>query len=292
MCEFSVVIPSRDRPAQLKRCLAALSAIEPPAGGFEVIVVDDGSRAPYAPGEFPRDLPIRWLRRDGGGPGQARNAGVVEALGTFVALTDDDCAPAADWLARLGAALRRRPDALVGGRTINSLPENAFAQASHLLLDYLYDYYGDTNANRFFASCNFALRRDLYLELGGFSPRFRLAGGEDRDFCARWTASGRSLTFAPDAVVHHAHSLTPRGFVRQHFTYGRGAWHFHCARAARGEGQMRIEPPGFYAGMLRTPFGKARRPLWVSGLIAASVALNAAGYFRERWTSRLQRDPN
>ncbi len=289
--EFSIVIPSRDRPAQLRRCLAALTRLENPRDQFEVIVVDDGSREPYdrVIAEFTEAIPLRTLRLEGGGPGQARNAGVSVARGRFVALTDDDCEPAPDWITRLGGVLRRQPDALAGGRTVNAIPENLCSEASQVLLSYLYDYYhAGGHEMRFFASCNFALSAEAYRKGGGFDPRFRLAGGEDRDFCDRWTVSGKPMVYVRDAVVHHSHRLNLRGFLRQHFTYGRGAWHFHKARADRGAGPVRVEPLSFLTGMLAYPFkGKcARRPLAVSLLIGASVGMNALGYFHERSGAR------
>ena len=47
--ECSVVIPTRDRPGPLDTCLGALAAQTLPRDRFEVIVVDDGSRAPVTP---------------------------------------------------------------------------------------------------------------------------------------------------------------------------------------------------------------------------------------------------
>ncbi len=286
--EFSVVIPSRDRPAQLRRCLAALAQLENPRDQFEVIVVDDGSRQPYdhVVAEFSDAMQLRLLRRGGNGPGQARNAGVSIALGRFVALTDDDCAPAPDWISRLGDALRQQPDALAGGRIVNAIPENACSEASQVLISYLYDYFSTgERETRFFASCNFALRAELYRQTGGFHPRFRLAGGEDRDFCDRWTAPGKRMVYVGDAVVRHLHHLNLPGFLRQHFTYGRGAWHFHNARAERGSGRVPVEPLSFVTGMLARPFREpnVRWPLAVSLLIGSSVAMNALGYFHERF---------
>lgn len=286
--EFSIVIPSRDRPLQLARCLEAIARLETSRDEFEVIVVDDGSREPYQ-GILARhagQLPVRLLRRHGDGPGQARNAGAAVAQGRFVVLTDDDCAPAPDWLTRLGEALRRHPAAIAGGRTVNSLTGNVYAEASQTLLAYLYDYYhADENPMRFFASCNFALSAELFRQSGGFCPRFKLAGGEDRDFCDRWITAGRPTVYVPDAVVHHAHALSLAGFLRQHYTYGRGAWHYHQARAERGREPVPVEPLTFLTGMLRYPFQQKdlRRPLAVSVLIALSVVMNAFGYFRERF---------
>lgn len=286
--EFSIIIPSRNRPAQLQRCLATIARLETPRDRFEVIVVDDGSRPAYRePLTRVSNAPaVRLLRREGGGPGQARNAAAEAARGRFLALTDDDCAPAPDWLSRLGETLRQQPKTLAGGRTLNSLVDNVYAEASQVLIAYLYSYYhAGEHEMRFFTSSNFALSRELYIQSGGFHPRFKLAGGEDRDFCDRWISAGRPSVYVPDAVVYHAHCLSPASFLRQHYTYGRGAWHYHRARAERGRGSVRAEPLPFLTGMLRYPFqqSEVRRPLAVSALIASSVVMNALGYFRERF---------
>ena len=287
--EFSIVIPSRDRPAQLRRCLEALTRLDTPREAYEVIVVDDGSREPYADwiGEYSDRLNLRCLRRDGNGPGQARNAGVAEARGRFVALTDDDCEPAPDWLERFALVLRANPQAMAGGRTVNVLTGNLCSEASQTLISYLYDYYARIgSSNRFFTSCNFAMAAGLYRQIGGFDARFRLAGGEDRDFCDRWAEAGFGMEYVPGAVVHHAHHLSLRGFLRQHFTYGRGAMHFHDARASRGGPPVAVEPLAFFTGMLAWPFKQPglRYRAAVSALIGMSVAMNILGFAYERWS--------
>lgn len=289
--EFSVVVPSRNRPAQLRRCLEALSRLETPKSHYEVIVVDDGSAEPYESwvNQLNAAMAVRCMRLTGRGPGQARNAGVEAARGRFVALTDDDCEPAPDWLDRIEVALRENPDAMVGGRTVNVLSGNVCSEASQTLIGYLYDYYVRTgSANRFFTSCNIAMRTELYLRCGGFDLRFRLAGGEDRDFCDRWTSSGLGLLYLPEAVVYHSHRLTLTGFLRQHFTYGRGAWHFHRARAGRGGPPVTMEPREFFTGMLAWPFSRPRlrRRMTISILMGVSVGMNILGYAYERWLSR------
>jgi hypothetical protein len=92
----------------------------------------------------------------------------------------------------------------------------------------------------------------------------------------------------PEAVVRHSHSLTLPGFLRQHFHYGRGAFHFHRARAERGGPPVASEPPVFFSGMLAWPFKQTglRMRAVVSTLIAASVAMNILGYFYERFIAR------
>ena len=254
---FSVVIPSRNRPAQLRRCLEAIARLDTPPSRYEVIVVDDGSTEPYSTWikGFAARMPVACLRREGGGPGQARNAGVAAARGRFAALTDDDCEPAPDWLNRFAQALEANPSAMAGGCTVNVLTDNLYSEASQTLISYLYEYYARTgSSNRFFTSCNFAMAASLYREIGGFDKRFQLAGGEDRDFCDRWAGAGHPLVYVPEAVVNHSHDLSLREFLRQHFTYGRGALYFHQARADRGGPPVAVEPPSFFTGMLAWPF--------------------------------------
>ncbi|MFM7142900.1 MAG: glycosyltransferase family A protein, partial [Alphaproteobacteria bacterium] len=54
-------------------------------------------------------LHVRLLRQERSGPAAARNRGVREAHGEFVAFTDDDCRPDPQWLATLVDAARARP---------------------------------------------------------------------------------------------------------------------------------------------------------------------------------------
>ena len=127
---------------------------------------------------------------------------------------------------------------------------------------------------------------DRFRALGGFDTGFPLAAGEDRELCDRWLRHGHRLLYAPEAVVFHAHALSPRRFWRQHFNYGRGAFHFHQARARAGGsgGRVRVEPPSFYLNLLRYPLARARgrRAAALTALLVVSQIANAAGYFRER----------
>ena len=283
---FSVVVPTRARPAQLAACLDALARQDYPREGFEVVVVDDGGPTPGGVLErFAGRLDVALVTRPHAGPAAARNAGARRARAPFLAFTDDDCAPDPGWLKALAAQLTETPDRLVGGRTVNALPRNLFSAASQSLTDYLYEYFDAARGRAaFFASNNLALAAEGFRAVGGFDESFPLAAGEDRELCDRWRARGRGLTYAPEAVVRHAHALTLGSFCRQHFNYGRSAVHFRRARASRGGGGVRVEPAAFYAGMLRHPFARAprARASLLSALLAVSQAANAAGFFRER----------
>ena len=95
------------------------------------------------------------------------------------------------------------------------------------------------------------------------------------------------MTYAPEILVYHAHSLTLRTFWRRHFNYGRGAFYFHRARTQRGQGRIRVEPLSFYLNLLCYPFSQARglQALLLAVLIGVSQMANAIGFL---WERRLQ----
>ncbi|MBM3792356.1 MAG: glycosyltransferase family 2 protein, partial [Acidobacteria bacterium] len=157
--KYSVIVPTCGRPVQLSRCLEALAGLRYDRSGFEVIVVDDGGEQALERlvSRYEKRMRIRLLRQPRSGPAAARNAGAGIALGRILAFTDDDCEPAADWLEQLEIRLEGFPRRVVGGRTVNALSENVFAEASQMLIGYLYEYYNRRpNGSRFLASCNLA----------------------------------------------------------------------------------------------------------------------------------------
>lgn len=287
----SIIIPTRDRPHAIRACLAALGRLRTDASDFEAIVVDDGSRIPVTPAFAPHgcDLQLTVLRRDGRGPAAARNAGAAVARGMYLAFTDDDCTPDPDWLDALVRRLEACPDAMVGGRTINALDSNPFAEASQQLVSFFYDRYtGEEGSPRFLTSNNLALAAVRFRALGGFDAAFPLAAGEDRDFGERWTEAGGRILLAPEAVVHHAHPLTPRSFWDQHFRYGRGAYQLRRRARRRTSVGVRFEPISFYGALVTYPLQRAptRRALTSSALLFIAQVANTCGYAWEALAER------
>jgi glycosyltransferase involved in cell wall biosynthesis len=293
--QFSIVIPTYNRPDRLKQCLQRIVQVDYPRDRFQVIVVDDGSKVPLdavvAP--FQDQVSLTLLRQPNAGPAKARNTGAAHASGTYLVFTDDDCLPAPDWLSVLESRFAESPDALIGGKTLNALPQNLCSTASQLLIDYLYSYYNlDPHRAGFFASNNFALSREQFQTLGGFDTSFPLAAGEDREFCDRWLHHGSLLVYAPEMQIAHAHYLTLKSFWRQHFNYGRGAFCFHRVRSQRNRERIQVEPFSFYFQLLTYPFKQAAFPsaFLLSGLMFLSQVANVFGFFNEKWQSSSQPD--
>jgi GT2 family glycosyltransferase len=282
---YSVIVPTHNRRAQLFQCLEALQVLDYPVDLYEVIVVNDGGeRLTRMLPKNNRGVLINFIDTDKGGPAAARNVGVMQSHGEYVAFVDDDCCPAPGWLTAFSALFDEHPRCLIGGKTLNGLPHNDYATASQWLIDFVFAYYERKENGRFFTSNNIALKKEMFQEIGGFSELFTLAAAEDRDLCDRWTFRGHPMIFSPEAVVHHYHALDLRRFIRQHFNYGRGAWTYHRERERRGQVPIRVEPLSFYLKLIALPYARhpLSRAIRLSLLMVISQVANGAGYYYER----------
>ena len=283
---FSVIVPTYERARQLTVCLRALACQNYPRDRFEVLVVDDGSTtSPKGSVDaFVGQLNVRLLTQLHSGPAAARNYGARHAMGTFLAFTDDDCAPSPSWLQTLATGFVSFPDCALGGRTINGVADNPYSTTSQLVVDYLYAHCNsDPKRATFLTSNNLALPADRFHALAGFDPAWNSAAGEDQELCDRWIFHGYRMVYVPEAVVEHVHTLTWRTFFRQHFNYGRGALYFHRTCARRRQGSVRLERPSFYLGTVGYPFSQARasKALVLAVLIMGAQVATAAGFFWE-----------
>jgi GT2 family glycosyltransferase len=165
---------------------------------------------------------------------------------------------------------------------LNGYPENVYAAASQCLFDFLYRYYhgahGALSQRPFFTSNNLAVGRDLFEQSGGFDAGMRF--GEDREFCARVSAGGTVLHYAPRARVVHYRTVHARGFWKQHWHYGMGAYAYHQRARAYQRDTVLPEPVRFYAGMLSFPWQHARgaRAAHLMSLVVMAQTANVCGF--------------
>ncbi len=82
MINFSIIIPHKNIPELLERCLASI----PQRDDVQVIVVDDGSRVP--PKATRKDVKI--ILTPGQNAGAARNVGIEKACGKWLVFADAD----------------------------------------------------------------------------------------------------------------------------------------------------------------------------------------------------------
>ncbi len=233
---ISVVIPTYRRWERLQRTLQALEAQTLPPDRFEVIVSDDGSAdGTYeALQEYATRTPLRLVPITGpnAGPSTARNRGIARAGAPWVAMTDDDCLPAPDWLGGHLDFLAAHPELdAVGGaivRCTDSLLSRyvdwSDAMAHHRLRDGTVAYLVTANA---------VYRRSLLEKLGGFATSFKWPGGEDPDLSRRAREQGAVLGVNPGAVVRHMHRETVRDTYRMFWHHGLGSGADHALRGQR-----------------------------------------------------------
>jgi GT2 family glycosyltransferase len=201
----SVVIATRDRPAELARTLDLLAALRPCP---PVIVVDNASAA--VPGRV-RDHPAvaELIALDRNLGAAARTVGARRATTRFVAFSDDDSWWAPGALRVAGDALDRHPRlGLVAARTLvgprrRPDPLNEAMAASPLpATDHL-----PGRPVLGCLACASVVRRDAFLGVGGFRELFQV-GGEETLLCYDLAAAGWGVRYLPEVVAHHHPSST------------------------------------------------------------------------------------
>ncbi len=269
---MSVVVCTRDRPEILATCLRHLRQLRHP--NVEFIIVDNAPTTEETKHCFRRvvgdDSRFRYVREVGPGLSRARNRGLREATGPHVAFTDDDVRVDSWWLHGLAAGFVTDPAA---GCVTGIVPPAELDDEAQLFFDRRYSWakHHETrvfdlaeradasplypySAGIFGTGANFAVDRQLLLELGGFDEALGAGtpagGGEDLDAFVRVLTAGRSLVYEPSAIVWHVHRADDLALRRQLHSYGSGLTAFIFKNM--------MEPQGTRAIASRIPVGARR----------------------------------
>ena len=103
--DISIIIPVFNRPDELKELLESLTLQTDP--GFEVIIVDDGSKekSDQVAEDFSKELSIQYFYKENSGPGSSRNYGCEKSTGDFFVFFDSDCIIPAHYMEHLRSKL-------------------------------------------------------------------------------------------------------------------------------------------------------------------------------------------
>lgn len=115
--KFTVAICTWNRAAMLSRMLERLTCVREPSGGWEVLVVNNGSTddTELVLDAFAKRLPLRCAFEPSSGLSNARNTAVTHAKGDYIVWTDDDALVDADWLSAYERAVDQHPEAVIFG---------------------------------------------------------------------------------------------------------------------------------------------------------------------------------
>jgi len=178
---------------------------------YEVIVVDNAStdetRAVVEEVAATAPVPVRYVYEPREGVAQARNRGVAEATGQWIAVIDDDEVAEPDWLIALYGYAVETNVQLVGGAVRLLLPPATLARLPRLCREYLGESVGREQAGRCRrneapGAGNLLVHRSVFERVGGFDPGAD-SGGEDTRFITACRLAGIDAWFTPAAVIHH-----------------------------------------------------------------------------------------
>lgn len=276
----SVILCTRDRTADVDRCLSSLLPALGPDD--EVVVVDNApsssSTADLVSTSF-SDPRVKLVTEPAPGLSHARNTGVRESMHEIVAFTDDDVVVHPTWVRAVSEAF---DDERVGSLTGLVFPFELETEAQVLFekrggfgrgFDEIYyshengveSYIGAGNLG---TGANMAFRRSVLESVGGFDVDLGAGtpsrGGEDLDMLFRCIHEGTLHRYQPRALLFHRHRREMSELVSQMSANGTGLVAYHQKIAARyddlADQVSELHRSWFVGGLARPFFSGLRRP--------------------------------
>jgi GT2 family glycosyltransferase len=221
----TVAVCTRDRPAQLAECLAALCQLDYPA--LDLLVIDNAPSNPATAHLVRARYPqVRYVCEVRPGLNWARNRAIAEARGELIAYTDDDVVVDRGWVRALAGVFAEEAEVmavtgLVVPYELETEAQLLFEQYGGFGRGFARQWYGFNRqsgeraatrhggAGQFGTGANMAYRRSLLARLGGFDPALDVGtvthGGGDLEMFFRVLKAGHTLVYEPNALVRHRH---------------------------------------------------------------------------------------
>lgn len=213
--DISVIIPVYNDAIGIARCLEALNNQSLARHRFEIIVVDNASNDGTADSVRNFNDAI-LLHEDTPGSYAARNKGIQQAKGKYIAFTDADCIPESHWLeAGLERIQQTHTKCIIGGRMKVTISDKMRKPT-------LIENYGIANGWNQQASidnlglivtANLFTERAAFYDIGRFDTK--LLSGGDLEWSNRAKNSGYDLIYADHAAIHHPPRKTIKEIVNQ-----------------------------------------------------------------------------
>ncbi len=221
---YSIVVPVYNRPDEVDELLESLCSQT--LKDFEVVIVEDGSQKPCKDvcDKYANILNLHYYYKDNSGPGQSRNYGVEHANGDYVIILDSDVVLPEGYMMAINSQLSTynfQPVCWGGPDAAHP----SFTPIQKAISYSMTSFFttggirgGKKKLDKFYPrSFNMGIRKDVYLQLGGFS---KMRFGEDIDFSYRMVEAGYQPQLFPDAWVWHKRRTDFRKFFRQVYNSG------------------------------------------------------------------------
>jgi GT2 family glycosyltransferase len=220
---FSVLICTFNRHALLERSLHALveRTEEKPD---EIVVVNGGDeradavvRSFFDTRSSGTGIQVKLIKTINRNLATSRNVGLPHCTGDIIAMTDDDAEVFPDWVTQMKRVHREHPDAgAVGGPVLGT---NTFSLVGKVADAITFPSWNAAREVRTLPGVNISYKRRV-LERIGLQDE-TLFRGEDVDYNWRVLQLGYKVYFDPAIKVYHSHRPTVKGFLNQHYMYGR-----------------------------------------------------------------------
>jgi peptidoglycan/xylan/chitin deacetylase (PgdA/CDA1 family)/GT2 family glycosyltransferase len=238
---LTVLIATYNGSSTLGRCLDAYCRMDPPAGGWKLIIVDNGSTdsTGVTARSFADRLPLQVICEPERGKNAALNTALSHISGDLVVFTDDDMIPQRDWLSVMRDAADLRPSySLFGGKILlrwDTPPEKWILDWVPLDITYSATRTvcreGEIAAHAVFGG-NMAVRASVFEAGFRFDPSIGPRDGDyvmgsETEFCLRLEQTGLKAWYVERSVVEHIvrdFQCTPDWILRRAARFGRRAY--------------------------------------------------------------------
>jgi glycosyltransferase involved in cell wall biosynthesis len=216
--KLTVIIPTYNRSAVLKKCLDALTIQTLSADLYEIVVADDGSsddtRQTVERCAADSPEPISYLWQCNAGQNAARNLAITEARGQLLLFINDDTIVTATMLAEHVQTHQGYPDesvAVLGRVTVS--PRVPYSMFSKIHLDALYALWrGKKELDwRAFYTCNISVKKSFLIKYGLFEASIRY--NDDVELGERLSHFGLRIINNSHTIGYHYHFLRDKDYL-------------------------------------------------------------------------------
>jgi GT2 family glycosyltransferase len=218
--DVSIVIPVHNGGEAFHQCLSSIKNFAP--SQVELIVVADGDEISA---NLARSFASQVLRiSTPGGPAKARNLGAKAARGQIVLFIDADTTINAETIPKIVNVFAAQPEiaALIGSYDDAPGASNFLSQYKNLFHHYTHQNASEEAAT-FWGACG-AIRRDIFLQMGGFDESYRRPCIEDIELGYRLKKAGYRIKLCKDIQIKHLKKWETISLLKAEFFYRALPW--------------------------------------------------------------------